>query len=274
MGSVPAWARVYVACVVLGALACLAPLPGSPVPWWAVVVLAALYAACEQITRCPFMGHRAPPGMGTFFPVLLAGAFLLPVPAAALVAVPGALVSRVEQRPRGLRRSWRAGRLVLAVAAGIKMAALLAEGRFATGDDENLLGAGASQIRILGIAAAQFGTFSPHVNAGYVVRSGEFQNDAIVATLGFDNLMTDWSTLAAGLVSEFQIGESQFTMPGPIVYDTPFSRQVHRLSNGRPSGNLNAAPWMWPVDAAGRLTADSNVKRISSPSRPRETRRG
>ncbi|MEV6383363.1 HD-GYP domain-containing protein [Streptomyces sp. NPDC051773] len=117
MGSVPAWARVYVACVVLGALACLAPLPGSPVPWWAVALLAALYAACEQITRCPFMGHRAPQGMGTFFPVLLAGAFLLPVPAAALVAVPGALVSRVEQRPRGLRRSWRAGRLVLAVAA-------------------------------------------------------------------------------------------------------------------------------------------------------------
>jgi hypothetical protein len=105
-------------------------------------------------------------------------------------------------------------------------AALLAEGRFATGDDENLLGSGASQIRILGIAAAQFGTFSPHLNAGYVVRSGEFQNDAIVATLGFDNLMTDWSTLAVGLVSEFQMGESDFSLPGPIVYDTPFSRQV------------------------------------------------
>ncbi len=75
MGSVPAWARVYVACVVLGALACRAPLPGTPVPWWAVALLAALYAACEQITRCPFMGHRAPQDMGAFFPVLLAGPF-------------------------------------------------------------------------------------------------------------------------------------------------------------------------------------------------------
>ncbi|WP_215448914.1 HD-GYP domain-containing protein [Streptomyces sp. ATCC 21386] len=117
MGSVTAWARVYVACVVLGAVVCLAPLPGGHVPWGAVALLAALYAACEQITRCPFMGHRAPKGMGTFFPVLLAGAFLLPVPAAALVAVPGALLSRVEQRPRSLRRIWRAGRLVLAVGA-------------------------------------------------------------------------------------------------------------------------------------------------------------
>ncbi|MFE7836607.1 hypothetical protein ACFU53_11290 [Streptomyces sp. NPDC057474] len=82
MGPVPTWARVYVACVVLGALACLAPLPDVHVPWWAVVLLAALYAGYEQITRCPFMGHRAPKGVGTFFPVLLAGAFLLPPPAA------------------------------------------------------------------------------------------------------------------------------------------------------------------------------------------------
>lgn len=115
MGSVSTWARVYVACVVLGALVCLAPLPYVRVPWWAVALLAALYAGCEQITRCPLLGHRAPKDMGTFFPVLLAGAFLLPPAAAALVAVPGALTARVEQRPRGLRRVWRAGRLALAV---------------------------------------------------------------------------------------------------------------------------------------------------------------
>ncbi|QFR00225.1 HD-GYP domain-containing protein [Streptomyces phaeolivaceus] len=121
MGSVPAGARVYVACAALGALACLSPLPDVRVPWGAVALLAALYAGCEQITRCPFMGHRAPRGMGTFFPVLLAGAFLLPVPAAALVAVPGALLSRVEQRPRALRRIWRAARLVLAVWAAARV---------------------------------------------------------------------------------------------------------------------------------------------------------
>lgn len=107
MGSVPAGARVYVACAVAAALVCLAPLPGPGATWWAVGLLAALYAGCEQITRCPFMGHRAPRGMGTFFSVLLAGAFLLPPSAAALVAVPGALLARVERRPR--LRATRAG---------------------------------------------------------------------------------------------------------------------------------------------------------------------
>ncbi|GHH89523.1 metal-dependent phosphohydrolase [Streptomyces capitiformicae] len=114
-------ARVYVACVAVGALGCLAPLPGVRVPWWAVVLLAVLYAGCEQITRCRIVGHRAPRGMGSFFPVLLAGAFLLPPPVAALVAVPGALIARVEQRPRWLRRVWRAAQLVLAVWAASRV---------------------------------------------------------------------------------------------------------------------------------------------------------
>ncbi|MDX3225697.1 HD domain-containing phosphohydrolase [Streptomyces sp. ME19-01-6] len=50
-------------------------------------------------------------------PVLLAGVFLLPAPAAALVAVPGALLGPVERRPAGVRRLWRAARLALAAYA-------------------------------------------------------------------------------------------------------------------------------------------------------------
>ena len=124
MGSVPAWARVYVACVVIAALACMAPLPHLHVPWWAVALLAVLYAGCERITLprgtrgagAPGRDARdAPKGMGTFLPVLLAGAFLLPPPAAALVALPGALLARVEQRPQWLRRVWRAAQLAVAI---------------------------------------------------------------------------------------------------------------------------------------------------------------
>ncbi|MGW7268336.1 HD-GYP domain-containing protein [Streptomyces sp. NPDC054842] len=121
MGSIPGRARVYVACVVGGALLCLAPLPDVRTPWWAVALLAGLYAGCEQLTRCRFVGHRAPQGMGTFFPVLLAGAFLLPPPAAAVVALPGALLSRVEQRPRRLRRIWRAAQLALGIWAAARV---------------------------------------------------------------------------------------------------------------------------------------------------------
>ncbi|GGZ89774.1 HD-GYP domain-containing protein [Streptomyces bluensis] len=122
MGSVPAWARLYVACVVAGALVCLAPVPGVHVPWWAVGLLAALYAGCEHLTSGGSGG--CPPRWHT--PVLLAGAFLLPPAAAALVAVPGALLARVEQRPRGLRRVWRAARLGLAVWAASRVHGALA----------------------------------------------------------------------------------------------------------------------------------------------------
>lgn len=108
MEAIPARARVYVACVAVGALNCLLPLPTVHTPWWAVALLAALYAGCEQVAaRWRFVG--------TFYPVLLAGAFLLPPPAAALVALPGALLSPVEQRPRLLRRVWRAAQLVAGV---------------------------------------------------------------------------------------------------------------------------------------------------------------
>jgi putative nucleotidyltransferase with HDIG domain len=108
MEAIPARARVYIACVAVGALTCLVPLPTVPTPWWAVAPLAALYWACEQFaTRWRFAG--------TFYPVLLAAAFLLPPPAAALVALPGALLSPVEQRPQAPRRVWRAAQLVIGV---------------------------------------------------------------------------------------------------------------------------------------------------------------
>ncbi|MFI6011976.1 HD-GYP domain-containing protein [Streptomyces sp. NPDC051243] len=108
MEAIPARARAYIACVALCALACLLPLLTNPTPWRAVVLLAVLYAAGERVaTRWRFAG--------TFYPVLLAGAFLLSPSAAALVAVPGALLSPTGQRPLWTRRIWRAAELALAV---------------------------------------------------------------------------------------------------------------------------------------------------------------
>lgn len=117
MEAVPARARVYVAVVALAALICLAPLPAAGAPWWAVALLAALHTGGERITA-----RRSP---GACHPVLLAGAFLLPPPAAALVALPGALLARVDQRPVLLRRIWRAAEPVLAVWAAARVFGLL-----------------------------------------------------------------------------------------------------------------------------------------------------
>jgi putative nucleotidyltransferase with HDIG domain len=113
MEAVPARARAYVACVVLAALFCLRHLAEIHTPWYAVSLLAVLYAGCEHIARSRFAG--------TFHPVLLAAAFLLPPPAAALVAVPGALLSGVAERPAALRRVWRAAQLVVAVWAAARV---------------------------------------------------------------------------------------------------------------------------------------------------------
>jgi putative nucleotidyltransferase with HDIG domain len=107
MEGLPARARGYVACVALLAALCLLPLPRTHAPWWAIALLAALYAACEHVVRRRFGG--------TFYPVLLAGAFLLPPSAAALVPLPAALLSPVEHGPAPARRVWRAAQPSLAV---------------------------------------------------------------------------------------------------------------------------------------------------------------
>ncbi|MFG2459287.1 HD-GYP domain-containing protein [Streptomyces sp. NPDC048523] len=114
MEAVPARARAYVACVAAAALLCLLPLPAVRTLWWELALLAALYAGCEQAAARRRL-------TGTFYPVLLAGAFLLPPPAAALVALPGALLSPVERSPRALRRIWRAAQLAVSVWAATRV---------------------------------------------------------------------------------------------------------------------------------------------------------
>ena len=104
--------------------------------------------------------------------------------------------------------------------------ALLADARFATGDADELLGAGQFSARALAILSGRFGAFSPHGNAGYIYRSGDAQNDAVLATVGFDNLMADRVTLAVDLVSELQVGRSKLVLPAPVHYDYPFKRTI------------------------------------------------
>ncbi len=96
---------------------------------------------------------------------------------------------------------------------------VLADARLATGDEENFLGAGTTTFRGLGILSLSYGAFSPHVNAGYNHR-GRDQNGAILATVGFDHLMSPGVTLAVDLVSEWQAGESKLAFPEPVTLNT------------------------------------------------------
>ncbi|MFE2030969.1 HD-GYP domain-containing protein, partial [Streptomyces hygroscopicus] len=108
MRALPLGARVYVLCAVLAGGLCAAPVvrPGQDVPWATVALLATVHT----------VGSRARARWPEWCsPVLLAGAFLLPPAAAALVALPGALLTRADRPPVWPRRAWRAARLSLAV---------------------------------------------------------------------------------------------------------------------------------------------------------------
>jgi hypothetical protein len=104
--------------------------------------------------------------------------------------------------------------------------AILADARFGTGDEEELLGSGSFTARGLAILSSQFGNFGPHLNAGYIYRSSSVQNDAVVGTIGFDDLIADRVTLATDLIGEMQVGHSKLVLPAPVVYDYPFKRTI------------------------------------------------
>jgi len=104
--------------------------------------------------------------------------------------------------------------------------ALMADARLPTGSAENLTGAGHLSVRALGIASARFGDFSPHLNAGYALRTGAGRNDVILVTGGFDQPVSSWATLAVDVISEWEIGEAGLQLPGTVSYEFPVARSV------------------------------------------------
>lgn len=120
-----------------------------------------------------------------------------------------------------------AARMKINLGQGSTMgAALLAEVRLPTGDEENLLGSGSSQVRAMAVYSAQLGTFSPHLNLGYQANANENLNDKLLVLASFDNLMTDWATLAVGFEGEIEMGQSPVLLPEPVVYDVPYARVI------------------------------------------------
>jgi hypothetical protein len=120
--------------------------------------------------------------------------------------------------------------------------ALLGDVRFPTGDELDFLGTNDWAVRGLGILSLQFGTFSPHVNAGYVWRGGNATNgaanDAALVTVGFDQVFAPWATFAAELISELQIGRSVFEVPPPVTFTAPFVRSVRPMEISDARDNL------------------------------------
>jgi len=131
--------------------------------------------------------------------------------------------------------AWGVGDLALRSKVSIRQSArtniaFLVDARFPTGDSDNLLGAGQFSARGLAIMSSRFGPVSAHANTGYAYRGGGQQNDAVLATAGFDELIAPHVTLAVDLVSELQVGHSKLQLPPPVLYDVPFKRTVNPTS--------------------------------------------
>ncbi len=138
-------------------------------------------------------------------------------------------------------------------------AALLTDVRFPTGSEANLLGSGSGSVAVQGVASAQFGNFSPNVNVGYVARGGEFQADAILAKMGFDALVAPWATVAAELLSEWQVGANPIPLPGDIVFVEPFERRIAAISVPERRENLLNAAMGFKFNVRGGTVLVTNI---------------
>jgi len=108
--------------------------------------------------------------------------------------------------------------------------AVFGDARFATGDEDDLLGAGYFAARGAGALTAHYGPFSPHLNFGYLYRHTESASDAVVGVAGFDHLMAPNITLAVDLLSRWQVGANKLTLPAPVHFDYPFQRDIDPTS--------------------------------------------
>ena len=115
------------------------------------------------------------------------------------------------------------GRIVTTERLGVSV---MGDARLPTGNADDLLGSGHLAFRANAVVSAQFGAFAPHANFGMLAWSGDERNDALLATVGFDQPMSPWATLAIDLLSEWQLGASRAKLPGPVHYEHPFARTV------------------------------------------------
>jgi hypothetical protein len=137
--------------------------------------------------------------------------------------------------------------------------AFLFDARFPTGDENDLLGAGGFSGRALAILSSTFGQFSPHLNAGYLVTTDDARNDAVLATAGFDQVIAPGFTLAAEVAAEFQVGESQLSLPRPVIFDVPFRRSINPTSIPDIRDDIINGSFGFKYTTPSRLTISTNA---------------
>lgn len=97
-------------------------------------------------------------------------------------------------------------------------AAFLADVRLPTGKPDDLVGTGKASVTSWFITSITMKQFTPHANVGYLYRVGQDQQSGVLATLGFDALISSPFTLAADVVGQWPVGSEKIILPKPAVY--------------------------------------------------------
>ena len=83
--------------------------------------------------------------------------------------------------------------------------AALVDIRLPTGNEDNFLGTGKTDLRVTGILSRKFQDFTAHLNFGYEKRSADFQSDRIDFALGFDKKVISSLTFALDVLGTIDI---------------------------------------------------------------------
>jgi hypothetical protein len=148
--------------------------------------------------------------------------------------------------------------------------AAAADLRLPTGDEDNLLGSGATQVKLLGIAAMDYGRFYPHLNLGYTFSFGGSDlvgdlSDEISFTVGFDAAVHERVTLAFDVLWRTLLDATQVERREVTHLYKPFNTtqvlQTQRpvLETERQDLNLTKGSFGIKVNLAGQLLLNANL---------------
>ena len=87
--------------------------------------------------------------------------------------------------------------------------AMLVDLRLPTGDEDNFLGTGETNIKITEVFSKNFGDTTAHINASYERRGGDDDSDEIEYVFGFDHKLSDSITLAIDIIGNFDLNEDE-----------------------------------------------------------------
>lgn len=92
--------------------------------------------------------------------------------------------------------------------AGSNLAVLI-DARVPTGDQDNFLGTGKTNVRFSGIVSQKIGDFTPHLNIGYDLRTADLDSDELEFAVGFDQKLAPGLTFAFDILGEIDLNDSE-----------------------------------------------------------------